>query len=151
MYNYSESKGFAQFQNFLSYTKQYKNMLCSQYSVGWYCLLPVYFLSTSCPLCVQVYVDQVTEEIVAVTRHSPQTHQSVILLAHTAFHSPEDWAMPTQTRPHTNWTHVPPLTIPGKHTHTHAHTCTHMYVHSVESSQAWFTIIITPLELTLQQ
>ena len=62
---------------------------------------------------LQIYVDQVTEEIVAVTRHSPSTHQSVILMAHTAFHHPPPWAIPTQERPNTHYTHVPPLTVPG--------------------------------------
>ena len=59
-------------------------------------------------------MDQVTEEIVAVTRHSPSTHQSVILMAHTAFSHPQHWAIPTQSNPHTNFHHVPPLTVPGQ-------------------------------------
>lgn len=58
-------------------------------------------------------MDQVTEEIVAVTRHCPSTHQSVILMAHTAFHQPEPWAIPTSDNPHTHYHHVPPLTVPG--------------------------------------
>ena len=58
-------------------------------------------------------MDQVTEEIVAVTRHSPSTHESVILMAHTAFSPPGDWAIPTQSNPNTHFEHVPPLTVPG--------------------------------------
>jgi len=58
-------------------------------------------------------VDQVTEEIVAVTRHCPSSHQSVILMAHTAFRHPEHWAIPTRENPHTHYFHVPPLTVPG--------------------------------------
>ena len=58
-------------------------------------------------------MDQVTEEIVAVTRHSPSTHQSVILMAHTAFSSPQSWAVPTETHPNTQFSNVPPLTVPG--------------------------------------
>lgn len=65
------------------------------------------------PFSSQIYVDQVTEEIVAVTRHSPSTHESVILMAHTAFSQPEPWAIPTEQRPNTHYNHVPPLTIPG--------------------------------------
>lgn len=59
-------------------------------------------------------MDQVTEEIVAVTRHCPSSHQSVILLAFTAFHTPEPWAIPTVDHTHTNYHHVPPLTVPGE-------------------------------------
>ena len=59
-------------------------------------------------------MDQVTEEIVAVTRHCPSTHQSVILMAHTAYSHPQPWAVPTQSSPNTRYEHVPPLTVPGQ-------------------------------------
>ncbi|XP_068144512.1 glycogen debranching enzyme [Drosophila tropicalis] len=47
----------------------------------------------------QVYVDQMDPNVVAVTRHSPSTHQTVILVAHTAFSYPDPNAGPTHVRP----------------------------------------------------
>lgn len=46
----------------------------------------------------QVFVDQMHPDIAAVTRHSPKTHQSVILVAHNAFSYPPTNAQPTQVR-----------------------------------------------------
>ncbi|XP_030259205.1 glycogen debranching enzyme isoform X2 [Sparus aurata] len=54
---------------------------------------------------IQVYVDQVDADIVAVTRHCPSTHQSVVSVCRTAFWDPKT---------HQYDTNVSPMFIPGK-------------------------------------
>lgn len=51
----------------------------------------------------QVFVDQVTEHVVTVTRHNPVSHQSVVLVAYTAFKPP------AQIKEH----HIRPLKVQG--------------------------------------
>ncbi|XP_035027482.1 glycogen debranching enzyme isoform X3 [Hippoglossus stenolepis] len=54
---------------------------------------------------IQVYVDQVDADVVAVTRHCPSTHQSVVSVCRTAFWNPKT---------HQYDANVPPMFIPGK-------------------------------------
>lgn len=53
----------------------------------------------------QVYVDQMNADVVAVTRHCPVTHQSIVLVAHTAFNHPHDGAQQG---------HIKPLVLDGR-------------------------------------
>ncbi|XP_057317970.1 glycogen debranching enzyme-like isoform X1 [Microplitis mediator] len=54
----------------------------------------------------QVFVDQMDPDIVAVTRHSPKTHETVVLVAFTAFHHPDSNATDLRR-------HVRPLRVEG--------------------------------------
>uniref|UniRef100_A0A8C7WWD4 Amylo-alpha-1, 6-glucosidase, 4-alpha-glucanotransferase a n=1 Tax=Oryzias sinensis TaxID=183150 RepID=A0A8C7WWD4_9TELE len=54
---------------------------------------------------VQVYVDQVDADIVAITRHCPSTHQSVVTVSRTAFWKPQT---------HQYDSNVAPMFIPGQ-------------------------------------
>lgn len=53
---------------------------------------------------LQVYVDQVDADIVAITRHCPSTHQSVVTVSRTAFWKPQT---------HQYDSNVAPMFIPG--------------------------------------
>lgn len=55
-------------------------------------------------LARQVFVDQVDADVVAVTRHCPSTHQSVVAVCRTAFWNPKS---------HQYGASVPPMFIPG--------------------------------------
>jgi len=56
--------------------------------------------------CVQVFVDNVSGDTLSVTRHNPVSHQSVILIARTAFSHPH----------HLDPRGVPNVNVPGQHT-----------------------------------
>lgn len=47
----------------------------------------------------QVYVDQINPNVVAVTRHSPKSHQTIVLIAHNCFDKPSPDAGITGVRP----------------------------------------------------
>lgn len=49
-------------------------------------------------------MDQMDADIVAVTRHCPETHQSVVLVAYTAFSHPD---------PHYKRDYVKPIRVEG--------------------------------------
>lgn len=51
-----------------------------------------------------MYVDQVDTDVVAVTRHCPSTHQSVVAVCRTAFWNPKT---------HQYDANIPPMFIPG--------------------------------------
>ncbi|XP_019697923.1 glycogen debranching enzyme [Harpegnathos saltator] len=55
----------------------------------------------------QVFVDQIDSDIVAVTRHSPTTHESVVLVAFTAFKHPDSSVQCDFKR------HIKPLRVEG--------------------------------------
>ncbi|XP_065187406.1 glycogen debranching enzyme-like isoform X3 [Sycon ciliatum] len=60
----------------------------------------------------QVYVDQVSESVVAVTRHNPETHDTVILIAHTAFQKMPEHEEPTEEFMGVS-SYIPPLVVQG--------------------------------------
>ena len=69
-------------------------------------------------LIPQIFVDQVSDDVVAVTRHCPATHESVILVAHTSFRHPPQGFFPTEEQPQTNCSGIPNLTVKGVSPHT---------------------------------
>lgn len=74
-----------------------------------YQVIPTTFclFRATCPTfsILQVYVDQVDADIVAITRHCPSTHQSVVTVSRTAFKNPK-------THQYNN--NVPSMFIPGR-------------------------------------
>ncbi|CAB3994720.1 Glycogen debranching enzyme, partial [Paramuricea clavata] len=61
----------------------------------------------------QVYVDQMSCDIVAVTRHCPEDHATIVLVAHTAFSKPPDHVVPTTENKHIQTFGIKPLHVEG--------------------------------------
>jgi len=61
----------------------------------------------------QVFVDQVNHNVVSVTRHCPNTHKSVVVVAHTAFSEPAPHDVPSIQNNSKYNGGIPPLIIPG--------------------------------------
>ncbi|XP_076807276.1 glycogen debranching enzyme-like [Clavelina lepadiformis] len=57
----------------------------------------------------QVFIDQRTQDVVAVTRHNPKSHYSYVMIAHTSFHDSNDCHGSVQKV----WKDVPSLTVEG--------------------------------------
>ena len=101
-------KGFNQVRIYMSVpNSNYENILSRLHNY-------ITIITISVHLAYQIYVNQMTDEIMAVTRHSHSTHKSVILVVHTAFRCPDDSVIPTNKNPNKHYSHVPPLTIPGE-------------------------------------
>lgn len=52
-------------------------------------------------------------DIVAVTRHCPENHATVVLVAHTAFSKPPDGVVPTTQNKYIQTTEIKPLHVEG--------------------------------------
>ena len=53
-------------------------------------------------------------DIVAVTRHCPETHQTVVLVAHTSFSIPQEHMVPTDVNKFIETYGIKPLHVEGK-------------------------------------
>ena len=58
-------------------------------------------------------MDQMSYDIVAVTRHCPENHATVVLVAHTAFSKPPPHMVPTTENKHIQTFGIKPLHVEG--------------------------------------
>jgi len=61
----------------------------------------------------EIYVDQVTDNVCCVTRHSPSTHEKVIVVAHSVFSRPDESSYPSVANAQKAHRHVPSIKIEG--------------------------------------
>ena len=61
----------------------------------------------------EIYVHDVTESVISITRHNPNTLDSYVLITHTSFFEPEAPYLPTQQDKHKPFA-IPPLTLEGQ-------------------------------------
>ena len=59
----------------------------------------------------------VSDDVIAVTRHCPASHKSIVMVAHTAFSAPHHDATPTHSNRHPNHCYIPPMSVPGEVDH----------------------------------
>ena len=52
-------------------------------------------------------------DIVAVTRHCPENHATIVLVAHTAFSKPPDHMLPSTENKHVQTFGIKPLHVEG--------------------------------------
>ena len=61
----------------------------------------------------EIYVHDVTESVISITRHNPNTLDSYVLITHTSFCQPEAVYLPTQQEKHKPFP-IPALTLEGQ-------------------------------------
>ena len=62
-------------------------------------------------------MDQIHSSVHAITRHNPDQRKTVVLVAHSAFHTPPWELQPSSHNLKVNMHGIPPLTIPGQPFH----------------------------------
>jgi len=65
----------------------------------------------------QIFANVVSDDVIAVTRHCPASHKSIVMVAHTAFRAPHYEATPTHSNRYPNHCFIPPMSVPGKVDH----------------------------------